>query len=62
MLHNLYPEAFGRVRVRHLNKVSRVNTLRRKLAVKDELIVDWQQGKKIRFSASRICDIYAGEA
>ena len=41
MLHNLYPEAFGRRRVRHQNKVSLVNTLRRKLAVKDELTVDW---------------------
>ena len=26
------------------------------------IFVDWQQGKKIRFSASRICDVYAGEA
>ena len=26
------------------------------------IFVDWQQGKKIRFSANRICDVYAGEA
>ena len=26
------------------------------------ILVDWPQGKKIRFSASRISDIYAGEA
>ena len=29
---------------------------------KSLISVDWQQGKKIRFSASRICDVYAGEA
>ena len=52
VLHNLYPEAFGRLRVRHQNKVFRVNTLR-KLAVKDELTVDWLDQTSFGESSSR---------